>query len=173
MAPERDPPSALERLVAEGTDEDVKRFFLLLRPPEIADLIENLDDDLRVRVMRLLGAPLASREVTSFLEIYQQAMRMLTRRNMEPQLADADLVLVPEVRGYGTLQFQSMTEIIAHGVAEARSSAIELERLAEPTERAPQAERQPSSCCHARSMSSSAAMTTSPFSSNTASTPAA
>ena len=44
----------------EGTDQDIKRFFLLLRPPEIADLVEHIDDEQRVRVMRLLGAPLAS-----------------------------------------------------------------------------------------------------------------
>jgi len=57
---DRDAPSALERLVHEGSDEDIQRFFALLRPAEIADLVEALPDDLRLRVVRLLGAPLAS-----------------------------------------------------------------------------------------------------------------
>jgi len=37
--------SALERLVREGTDADLRRFLLLLQPPEIADLIEALRTD--------------------------------------------------------------------------------------------------------------------------------
>ena len=58
--PDLDAPSALERLVREGSDKDIQRFFALLRPAEIADLLEVLSDELRVRVVRLLGAPLAS-----------------------------------------------------------------------------------------------------------------
>lgn len=34
--------TALERLVREGSDTDLRRFLLLLQPPEIADLIEAL-----------------------------------------------------------------------------------------------------------------------------------
>jgi len=60
MSVDREPISALERLVRDGSDEDIKRFFLLLRPAEIADLVENIPDDSRLRVVRLLGAPLAS-----------------------------------------------------------------------------------------------------------------
>jgi len=60
MSAEREPTSALERLVREGSDEDIKRFFLLLRPAEIADAVELLRDNERIRVVRLLGAPLAS-----------------------------------------------------------------------------------------------------------------
>jgi magnesium transporter len=44
----------------DGSDEDIKRFFVLLRPAEIADLVESVQEDQRVRVVRLLGAPLAS-----------------------------------------------------------------------------------------------------------------
>jgi magnesium transporter len=44
----------------DGSDEDIKRFFVLLRPAEIADLVERVHEDERVRVVRLLGAPLAS-----------------------------------------------------------------------------------------------------------------
>jgi len=58
--PDRDAPSALERLIHDGSDADIQRFFALLRPAEIADLVETLPDELRIRAVRLLGAPLAS-----------------------------------------------------------------------------------------------------------------
>ena len=41
--PAEQTPTALERLIREGSDEDLKRFLLLLQPPEIADIIEVLD----------------------------------------------------------------------------------------------------------------------------------
>jgi magnesium transporter len=52
--------SALERLIRDGSEEDIQRFFLLLRPPELADLVENIDDEDRLRVLRLMSAPLAA-----------------------------------------------------------------------------------------------------------------
>lgn len=52
--------SALERLLIEGSDADVQRFFALLRPPELADLLESIPDEDRTRVIRLMGAPLAA-----------------------------------------------------------------------------------------------------------------
>ncbi|MEM8883900.1 MAG: magnesium transporter [Planctomycetota bacterium] len=57
---DRKQPSALQRLVAEGSDTDIQRFFVLLRPAEIADLVETLPEEERLRVVRLMGAPLAS-----------------------------------------------------------------------------------------------------------------
>ena len=42
MSQDPDNLTALERLVREGTDADLRRFLLLLQPPEIADLIESL-----------------------------------------------------------------------------------------------------------------------------------
>lgn len=52
--------SALDRLIREGSDDDVRRFFLLLRPPELADLLEHTAEEDRGRVLRLMGVPLAS-----------------------------------------------------------------------------------------------------------------
>lgn len=52
--------SALERLIRDGSEEDIRRFFLLLRPPELADLLENIRDDDRIRVLRLMSRPLAA-----------------------------------------------------------------------------------------------------------------
>lgn len=96
------------------------------------DVVRRMGADIVIAVD--LGAPLEEREVGSFLQIYQQTMRMLTRRNMEPQLAAADLVLVPAVSGYGTLQFKEIEEIIRLGAEETRARARELERFSLPQE---------------------------------------
>ncbi|MCZ6786552.1 MAG: hypothetical protein O7E54_05240, partial [Planctomycetota bacterium] len=71
MRQEKQTISALERLVRFGSDDDVKRFFVLLRPPELADLIERLKDDDRLRTIRLMGAPLAS-EVLREVQEYER-----------------------------------------------------------------------------------------------------
>jgi magnesium transporter len=52
--------SALERLIRDGSEEDIQRFFLLLRPPELADLLETIREEDRLRVLRLMNAPLAA-----------------------------------------------------------------------------------------------------------------
>ena len=65
----------------------------------------------------LLAGPEAGR---SFLTILSQTMGLITRANMAPQLAAADLVITPEVASYGTLEFEKGREIIAKGEAEAR-----------------------------------------------------
>jgi hypothetical protein len=40
MADTGDHKSAIERLVREGSDADLRRFLLILQPPELADLLE-------------------------------------------------------------------------------------------------------------------------------------
>lgn len=52
--------TALEMLIREGTDDDVRRFFLLLRPADLADVLESVPEGDRLRVVRLMSAPLAS-----------------------------------------------------------------------------------------------------------------
>jgi len=89
------------------------------------DVVRAMGADIVIAVD--LGAPLSSREVGSFLDIYRQTMRMLTRRNMEPQLEDADLVLVPKVSVFGTLEFGAIHEIVNRGFEEAQSRRGELE----------------------------------------------
>lgn len=55
MAQDAGDATALERLVREGTDADLRRFLLLLQPPEIADLIEALrTDEDRARAFRAI-----------------------------------------------------------------------------------------------------------------------
>ncbi len=77
-----------------------------------------------------LGAPLESRKVNSLLQIQNQTSRMLVRKNMEPQLAAADIVLHPTVSHFGTLNFAALQEIFEAGVAEARAKEEELRPLA-------------------------------------------
>ncbi|MHC4956888.1 MAG: magnesium transporter [Planctomycetota bacterium] len=52
--------SSLERLIREGSDEDIRRFFLLLRPADMADVLEASPEEDRLRVLRLMQAPLAT-----------------------------------------------------------------------------------------------------------------
>ena len=92
------------------------------------DVVRAMGADIVIAVD--LGAPLDTREVGSFLQIYRQTMRMLTRRNMEPQLADADLVLTPQVSVFGTLEFDQIQEILSRGEAVAREHTEELSRFA-------------------------------------------
>ncbi len=58
MAGEHDHHSALERLVREGSDADLRRFLLILQPPELADLLEALkNSDDRTRAFRAIVGP--------------------------------------------------------------------------------------------------------------------
>ncbi|MDH3592836.1 MAG: magnesium transporter, partial [Planctomycetota bacterium] len=58
---EQEERSALMRLLQEGSDADVRRFFILLTPPMLADCLESLpEEEDRVRVVRLMSAPLAA-----------------------------------------------------------------------------------------------------------------
>ncbi|TNF84970.1 MAG: patatin, partial [Acidobacteria bacterium] len=78
-----------------------------------------------------VGAPLTDRQVESMIQVYQQTMRFLTRRNMEPQLAAADLVITPPgVAQYGTLQFGASKKFLATGVEGARENEEALRRWA-------------------------------------------
>lgn len=72
----------------------------------------------------LLAGPEAGR---SFLTILNQTLGLITRANMAPQLAAADIVITPEVASYGTLEFAAGREIIAKGAAEARNLADRLQ----------------------------------------------
>ena len=48
-------PTALERLVREGEDVDIRRLLILLQPPEIADIVEALKrPEDRTRVLRVM-----------------------------------------------------------------------------------------------------------------------
>jgi len=78
--------SALERLIRDGSEEDIQRFFLLLRPPELADLVETIDDDDRLRVLRLMNAPLAA-----------EVLRQVEDSDRDEILEDLSAVEVAEI----------------------------------------------------------------------------
>ena len=83
--------SALERLIRDGSDTDVRRFFLLLRPPELADVLENVPEDDRLRVVRLMSAPLASEVLRQVQEGDRQDIfeDLSARENLPFGLANA------------------------------------------------------------------------------------
>jgi len=78
-----------------------------------------------------IGAPLAKRdEIGSSLAIMNQLSTMLTRGNMTRSLTGADLVLTPDISGYGTFDFDKSAEITNLGVVEANAKREELLRYA-------------------------------------------
>jgi NTE family protein len=91
-----------------------------------ADVVRAMGADVVIAID--IGSPLlAGADVgRSFLTILNQTMGLITRANMAPQLAAADLVLTPDVAMYGTLEFSAGYEIIAKGEAEARRFADRL-----------------------------------------------
>jgi NTE family protein len=76
-----------------------------------------------------LGAPLTTRQLNSALKIYGQMSRMLIRKNVETQLANADLIIDPGVGGeYGTMEFDKINELFSEGYDAAREMADELRK---------------------------------------------
>jgi len=78
-----------------------------------------------------IGAPLATREeLGSSLATMNQLSTMLTRGNMTRSLATADLVLTPNIVGYGTFDFDKSAEITKLGVDEANAKRADLQKYA-------------------------------------------
>jgi NTE family protein len=78
-----------------------------------------------------IGAPLAKRdELGSSLAIMGQLSTMLTRGNMTRSLTGADLILTPDITGYGTFDFDKSAEITKLGVTEANAKRAELQKYA-------------------------------------------
>lgn len=96
-----------------------------------------LANNLPVDVVRDMGAdvviavdvsePLVTRDqLRSFVGVTNQAISVLTRANMEARLADADLVIAPDVREVGAMAFAEADRIIALGADEARRRGEDL-----------------------------------------------
>ncbi|MEO1367501.1 MAG: hypothetical protein AAFX50_10025, partial [Acidobacteriota bacterium] len=77
-----------------------------------------------------LGNTLVENETQTMAQILGQTSSMLTRRNVDPQLERADLVLNPQVADFGLLNFEVAGDIIQAGAAEARARAEELQAYA-------------------------------------------
>ena len=90
------------------------------------DVVREMGADVVIAID--IGTPLiAGAEVgRSYLTILSQTLGFMTRANMAPQLAAADLVITPDVAKYGTLEFSAGQEIIVKGEEEARKLADQL-----------------------------------------------
>jgi len=102
-------------------------------------------NNLPVDVVRAMGAdvviaidvsePLLERgELDSLVGIANQALNLLTRQNMEPRLADADVLIQPDVTPFGVMSFERAAEIVAAGEKAARDAVQELEPLVHPAD---------------------------------------
>jgi NTE family protein len=86
------------------------------------DVVRQMGADIVIAID--IGAPLRSPEsLTSSLAVLNQVSTMLTRANMAPQLAAADLVLAPDISSYSTFDFAKSSEIVALGVEEASAAS--------------------------------------------------
>ncbi|MGH7163618.1 MAG: magnesium transporter, partial [Planctomycetota bacterium] len=120
--------SALERLVRFGSDDDLRRFFLLLRPPELADLLERLTEQERVRVVGAMGAPLASEVLPEVSEperreilqdLSEESIAEIVQEARSDDAADllADLTVEKAEKTLGRLDTEErrdLEELMAH-----------------------------------------------------------
>ncbi len=80
-----------------------------------------------------LGEPLAARgRPDSIATVIERTMGMLTRLNVETSLRGADVVIRPDVAGFGLLDFQQWREILPRGTDAARAVAGQLAVFALP-----------------------------------------
>lgn len=78
-----------------------------------------------------LGTPLATkRRPDSIAAIISRTTDMFTRLNVERVLPDVELLIRPDVAGFGLLGFKRGREILPRGEAAARAQAEQLSRLA-------------------------------------------
>lgn len=112
-----------------------------------------ISNNVPVDVVRAMGAdiviavdlrdPEPEREISSYLQVAGQLTRFLTHKNMEAQLAQADVVIRPDVTGYSTMGFGEVAALCELGRRQASSQAAELRSFALPADAyARQRERQ-------------------------------
>jgi NTE family protein len=93
------------------------------------DVVRKMGADIVIAVD--IASPLSKREdLGSTLGVLGQLSSFLTRGNMGPQLAKADLVLSPDVQGYGLYEFKKAPEIAKKGADEAIAKRAELAKYA-------------------------------------------
>lgn len=82
------------------------------------DVVRAMGADIVIAVD--IASPLAGREkLNSTMGVLGQLSGFLTRKNMEAQLAKADVVLSPDITGYDTFDFGKAAEIVKLGDVEA------------------------------------------------------
>ncbi|MGE5237087.1 MAG: patatin-like phospholipase family protein [Acidobacteriota bacterium] len=78
-----------------------------------------------------LGQPLTSeRPPDTIAGIVQRTTQFLTRLNVQRELAGVDILIRPDVRQWGLLDFRAASEILPRGSEAANASAAALRRLA-------------------------------------------
>ena len=100
-------------------------------------------NNLPVDVVRLLGAkrviavdvsePLLARDaIRSAVDVTEQLTNILTRRNTDQQLArlgDADVLIAPDLTGFGNTEFSRMTEMVEIGETAVHAASVRLDPL--------------------------------------------
>lgn len=82
------------------------------------DVVRGMGADVVIAVD--VGGPMLQRgQLQSMFAVTSQMLTLLTRRNAEAQLANADVVLTPDVSRWGAMSFADAKEIIVAGIAEA------------------------------------------------------
>src|SRR4051812_32588079 len=98
------------------------------------DVVRSMGADVVIAID--IGEPLLTTEQvrSSLFSILSQTIGMITRANMKPRREQADLVIAPDVGGFGTLAFDRSPEILQRGVDKTRAMAADLARFAVPEE---------------------------------------
>src|SRR4051812_2285383 len=98
------------------------------------DVVRSMGADVVIAID--IGEPLLTTEQvrSSLFSILSQTIGMITRANMKPRREQADLVVAPDVAGFGTLAFDRSPEILQRGVDRTRAMAADLARFAVPEE---------------------------------------
>lgn len=93
------------------------------------DVVRRMGADIVIAVD--IAQPLYTREsLTSTLAIVDQLTTILTRSNMEPQLARADLIIAPDIEGVSLFAFDESAKIVPLGLNAAEAEREHLERYA-------------------------------------------
>ncbi len=103
-----------------------------------------ISNNVPVDVVRAMGAdiviavdlrqPETEGEIATYLQVVGQLNRFLTRKNMEAQLANADVVIHPDVTGFSTMGFDKVAELCDLGQRQAESQIGELRGFALPAD---------------------------------------
>src|SRR3954465_12124375 len=93
------------------------------------DVVRSMGADVVIAIG--IGEPLLTTEQvrSSLFSILSQTIGMITRANMKPRREQADLVIAPDVGGFGTLAFDRSPEILQRGADKARAMAAGLARF--------------------------------------------
>ena len=91
------------------------------------DVVREMGADIVIAV-DISEQPEDPEQIDDLLSVVNQTFTTLIRQNVEQQIANADLTLVPPVQDFGTLAFRQAPEIVRRGAEETRRRAADLQR---------------------------------------------